>query len=314
MAQLPTWWDLEKGDGDMSIWLNGASLPVDRFPNGERRWSLTQDWWDRTVRPKTVSVLSWQWEDDRDWMDLIMVAGWLRRVQYSVDSLEIAYLPYSRMDRAPLGAVFSLTSVAEILRDFPAKRVAIVDPHSDVALGMIPKALAFYPIVSFWGSLQKAIAFPHMEQYTTALVFPDAGAEKRYATLFEDEQVLVGVKHRDPTDGKISYRGFLGDTPQGPWQAVIVDDLCSYGNTFLQSAKALREAGAEMVYLYITHAESAMWQGDVLTSPLINRVFTTDTMVAPAHEQTDKCYVWSYWHQRLETLAHISGTTKGADR
>jgi len=292
----------------MSLWLNGQLIPMDRFPNGERHWKVDLDFWKGAwVRDELSdfddNVLSWQWQSDSDLVDLMMLGDWLKRLGLSVNRVEVAYLPYSRLDRAPMTEVFSLSSVAAIFRNFPSLVVELLDPHSDVSCALIPNTLATYPIQEFWPNLVKAITFRDTQDWETVVVFPDSGAEKRYASLFT-ERILVGVKHRDPADGKISYRGFLGEFPEGPWQAVIVDDLCSYGNTFMQSAKALRAAGAQSVYLYVTHAEAAMLQGELFSSKLINRVFTTDTMGMTRQEHNDALYVWPLWEERLAKLAN----------
>jgi len=64
-----------------------------------------------------------------------------------------------------------------------------------------------------------------------------------------------------------------------------VDDICSKGGTFYHSAKKLKELGAKEVYLYISHCENSILQGEVLTSGLIERVFTTDSILTEEHEK-----------------------------
>ena len=66
---------------------------------------------------------------------------------------------------------------------------------------------------------------------------------------------------------------------------LIVDDICSKGGTFYHSAKKLKELGAKEVYLYISHCENSILQGEVLTSGLIERVFTTDSILTEEHEK-----------------------------
>jgi len=287
----------------MGLWLNGDPIPMDRFPNGERHWKVDTRWVLDHYDGREFITISWQWQSDADVLDLLTFCRWIQRKGFEAPYvLEIAYLPYSRMDRAPVDQVFSLSLFTSFLSEVFTGPILLLDLHSDVSAGMLPNATSYYPIKDFWPVLTKAITFRDTQDWETVVVFPDAGAEKRYAALF-DERILVGVKHRDPADGKISYRGFLGEVPEGPWQAVITDDLCSFGNTFLQTAKALRAAGAQAVYLYVTHAEPAMLQGDLFSSQLINRVFTTDTMGMTRQEHNDALYVWPLWAERLAELA-----------
>ena len=68
---------------------------------------------------------------------------------------------------------------------------------------------------------------------------------------------------------------------------LIIDDICSKGGTFYHSAKKLKELGAKNIYLYISHCENTILQGDLLTSGLIERVFTTDSIFTKSHEKIE---------------------------
>lgn len=68
---------------------------------------------------------------------------------------------------------------------------------------------------------------------------------------------------------------------------LIIDDICSKGGTFYHSAKKLKELGAKNIYLYISHCENTILQGDLLTSGLIERVFTTDSIFTRKHEKIE---------------------------
>ena len=68
---------------------------------------------------------------------------------------------------------------------------------------------------------------------------------------------------------------------------LIVDDICSRGGTFYHSAKALKEAGANKIYLYITHCENTILEGEVLMSGLIEKVYTTNSIFTKEHEKIE---------------------------
>lgn len=65
--------------------------------------------------------------------------------------------------------------------------------------------------------------------------------------------------------------------------------ICSRGGTFTHTAKALKEAGAEEVMLYVTHCENTILKGTVLTDGLISRVFATDSILRIDHEKISIC-------------------------
>ena len=65
---------------------------------------------------------------------------------------------------------------------------------------------------------------------------------------------------------------------------LIVDDICSRGGTFTHTARALREAGAKDIFLYITHCENTIKKGTILTDGLIKHVYTTGSIYRGNHE------------------------------
>jgi ribose-phosphate pyrophosphokinase len=67
---------------------------------------------------------------------------------------------------------------------------------------------------------------------------------------------------------------------------LIVDDICSKGGTFYHSAKRLKEAGAANIYLYITHCEQTIFEGELLKDDsLIKHIFTTNTIFLTEHNK-----------------------------
>ena len=68
---------------------------------------------------------------------------------------------------------------------------------------------------------------------------------------------------------------------------LIVDDICSYGGTFLHSAKKLKEFGANKIYLYVSHCENSILKGQLMSSGLIERVFTTNSIFTESHERIE---------------------------
>lgn len=97
------------------------------------------------------------------------------------------------------------------------------------------------------------------------------------------------IKHRDWRTGKIERLELTEPEKVNGRNILIVDDICSRGGTFTHTAKALKEAGAEEVMLYVTHCENTILKGTVLTDGLISRVFTTDSILRVDHEKISIC-------------------------
>jgi ribose-phosphate pyrophosphokinase len=119
------------------------------------------------------------------------------------------------------------------------------------------------------------------------LFFPDEGAMKRYSTMF-DLPYTFGIKKRDWTTGQIKGLEVTGQTEELTGSVVlIVDDICSKGGTFYHSAKALRELGAKDVYLYVSHCENSIFEGELLKSDLVTKVYTTNSIFAGVHNRVE---------------------------
>jgi ribose-phosphate pyrophosphokinase len=145
-------------------------------------------------------------------------------------------------------------------------------------LGLLDRAQGTYPVAGVVEKVLDSITEP------VVLVFPDAGAAKRYAKMFAGQEHLIGEKTREFATGKITG---LSITKPEAWvcgevkRAIIVDDLCSRGGTFLEAGQALREnLGFTQVELCVTHLEANVYNGKLLDdgSP-IDHIYTTDAMV-----------------------------------
>ena len=110
------------------------------------------------------------------------------------------------------------------------------------------------------------------------MFYPDEGAMKRYSSMF-DCPYAFGIKKRDWATGQIQGLEVSGQKELVEGSTIlIVDDICSKGGTFYHSAKALKELGAGKIYLYISHCENTIFEGEILKDDLIERVFTTNSI------------------------------------
>ncbi|MCC7522433.1 ribose-phosphate diphosphokinase [Candidatus Uhrbacteria bacterium] len=96
------------------------------------------------------------------------------------------------------------------------------------------------------------------------IVFPDEGAWKRFKIMFSDSQ--REMRHPFSVCRKVRLHGkrmiSLQVEDVAGKHAVIVDDLIHSGGTILECKKALDQAGATKVSVFITHAvmENEAWK------------------------------------------------------
>ena len=117
------------------------------------------------------------------------------------------------------------------------------------------------------------------------LVYPDAGAAKRYGKEISYDKILTANKERDFRTGFIKKLQINGDIQSKSFKAVIVDDLCSKGGTFQITASKLKDMGATEIYLAVTHCENTIFQGDLLTGNLVAGIYTTNSILSKCHEK-----------------------------
>ncbi|WP_339207125.1 ribose-phosphate pyrophosphokinase [Paenibacillus sp. FSL K6-3182] len=261
---------------------NGVELGLKQFPNGETL--INGD--EILTHMAEFNTIVWKYENDGDLVKLMFIKSYLddRRVKCT---LTIYYLPYSRMDRVEGTSAFTLKYTAAFINNMNFESVTIIEPHSDVSLALIDRSIGKYPTIQLLEQVANEVGFDSEKDY---LFFPDAGAQKRYSKV-QGYQQLVGYKARDFQTGQIKSLDVVGHTPREGFKAIIVDDLCSYGGTFMLSAEKLKVLGATHIYLLVGHCEHSIYKGKILETDLIDKVYTTDTILHQAEH--DKIHVFA---------------------
>lgn len=230
-------------------------------------------------------TITWKYESDEELFALVCIVKHMRSiVEHCELVLELPYIPHARMDRVKKKSdVFTLKYFAQVINDLNFVAVRVLDPHSYVSDALIERIEYF----SVDALVEKVIdkAKPDL------LFYPDEGAMKRYSSMIQ-KPYAFGIKRRDWETGKIEgldVAGNVGDIAGK--DILIVDDICSRGGTFYFAAKKLKELGANNVYLYVSHCENTILNGEVLNGDLVKRVYTTDSIFTKSHPKIE---VFSY--------------------
>jgi ribose-phosphate pyrophosphokinase len=109
------------------------------------------------------------------------------------------------------------------------------------------------------------------------LVSPDAGANKKTFEVakYFSTNFIRADKLRDLTTGQIKETIVYADDLTGK-TAVILDDICDGGRTFIELAKVLKAKGAAKVILFVTHGIFSAGL-DPLFAGGIDAIWTTDS-------------------------------------
>jgi ribose-phosphate pyrophosphokinase len=213
---------------------------------------------------------------------------------YKAPGLILPFVPGARQDRLNDAGDFLFTakSVArEInMRGFP--RVTIIDPHSEVIAGLIDRC----HVVHAHECIDVEAA--HMPPYA-AVISPDAGAEKRAGAVAKKLGIPMfhAWKTRDVATGAITGFGLEPIGEMRSPRALIVDDICDGGRTFVGLAAVLKERGI-IADLYVTHGIFS--QGTALLLEHYQRVYCTDSLDLPAGPARDNVSIIPICKRLLE--------------
>ena len=193
-------------------------------------------------------------KNSHDVMFLLMATDALRRAYpFLPIDLDMPYVPYARQDRvANPGEALGVKVFAELINAQNYRSVRIEDPHSDVA----PALLNRVTVVDASAYVAKVLKQPEFAAGVT-LIAPDAGARKRVLSIAQKlgiEDVGFADKKRNTVSGKLDGFKFPVDIPRNQ-PALVVDDICDGGGTFVGLASAAQETvlGGMDLYLYVTH-------------------------------------------------------------
>lgn len=257
-----------------------ASYKRSTFPAGEVYFRIT---FPMAVGDRPVKIIA-NPKSSHDVMEILMANDALRNLGASDISLELQYTPYARQDRVVYhGESFSFRVFASMINSCNFKKVTVYDPHSYVTPALINnchidnnKLNEFrFRVFNQLSSVSKVLTD---NEWT--LIAPDAGAEKKVYDVLNDIElyndlpdknksamagigdrmsniisspthIATGTKHRNK-DGSMSLA--INDGGQQIAKtAVIVDDICDGGRTFIEVAKVLREQhNVEKIILIVT--------------------------------------------------------------
>ena len=227
----------------------------------------------------------WKYENDREFLCLMYLVKHLRAIGVDKIYLNMPYVPNARQDRVKTSEdVFTLKYFADLLNSLNLTEICVLDPHSSVTEALIDNLLVDTPE----DYIRHAIDNLMTDTGDDFLMFyPDEGAMKRYSGMV-NAPYTFGIKKRNWETGKIEGLDVAGAVERvADKNILIIDDICSRGGTFYHRAKKLKELGAKKIYLYVTHCENTILEGELLTSGLIEKVYTTNSIFTKEHEMIE---------------------------
>lgn len=264
------------------IRINNKDVEINKFPDGTLLIKEAPSY--------DIALISWFFESNEELVALIYLTNHLRSNGVKRIELYMPYVPNARQDRVKkIEDVFTLKYFAWVINSLGFDKVSVLDPHSSVSEALIEKISIESPknyIENVVDDITRSGKYTNENGTTQLMMFyPDEGAMKRYSGMIP-RPYAFGIKDRDWSTGQIRGLNVAGSVESIKGSTVlIVDDICSRGGTFYHSALKLKELGAKNIILYVTHCESTILEGEVLTCGLIDKVYTTNSLFAGEHEK-----------------------------
>lgn len=288
------------------ILINGQEVKINKFPDETLRLNPNVEF----ILNHTATIC-WHFESNEEMIAVMFLANHVRRIGADRVNLVMPYIPNARQDRVKNDTdVFTLKYFAEFINNLHFNKVVVLDPHSSVSEALINNIEVESPkpyIEKVIEEIKKEI-----NDETLIAFYPDEGAMKRYSGML-DMPYAFGIKKRNWETGKIEGLDVAGakDLIKDS-NIIIVDDISSRGGTFYFSAKKLKELGAKNVYLYISHCEKTIFDGEIFKSDLIKKVFTTNSIFTDKVKEyadslglSDKIQVFEYQTELERGLSEL---------
>lgn len=235
----------------MSIRVCGADVEFLKFSAGEPHVKVTNI--ERFVK------IIWKFESFEEFIQVAMIADVAKRNDSDV-ILRMEYVPFSRQDRATTKEQpFSLEIFCNLLRTLKIDTLYVSDVHSDIfkilmsntdfQINCITQLACLSWVDAFWFPTQTG------ELQYDCVIAPDKGAAVKAKDIAQylSCPLICATKVRDPLTGQLSSPTIdFGDLK--PKRALIPDDICDGGYTFIQLADVIKQQFPDIkLDLYVTH-------------------------------------------------------------
>ena len=244
---------------------------IDTFPDGEKSLVIDSNIDHKTDLVNLVTRLS-----SMDEIFIMLQADDILNRHGVVFDLYISYLMSMRMDRVmDFNRPFSLRVVANMIKNCGARNKYVLEPHSDRTLEELG---AKQWVTQFNLIRDNSIKSRIDGMKGSGLIFPDAGAKKRYSPT--SGTIICFNKKRDLSTGKIIE---LVPETKDDFNAItlnydflLIDDLCDGGGTFVGIANKVREINKNArLSILVTHLVND--KGLENLSNNFNKVFITNS-------------------------------------
>lgn len=250
-------------------------VTIDRFADGEIFVRI-----DENVRGRDVFIVQPTSAPAENIMELLLLIDAAQRASAARVTAVVPYFGYGRQDRKDQPRVaIGAKLLANLIVEAGADRVVSIDLHQH-------QLQAFFDIpVDHLYALPVFVA--HYERQSLdplVVVASDVGAAKMargYARRLGGEIAMIDKRRPAPNVSEVAT--VVGDV-KGK-NCLIPDDMIDTGGTMVGAVNALKEKGANDIYICATHALLSGPAVERLSGLTVKEVMVTDTILVPEEKR-----------------------------
>ena len=239
------------------------------FPDGESKVTL-----QKIPKKSVILVVQSTYPPvDTNLLQTLSIISQVRKISSRTFAI-IPYMGYARQDKQFLsGEVITMSVVAKMLQSVGAKKVIVVDIHSNTALNHFN-----IPTENVSAVPELAKYFKKLNLKNPLVVSPDMGGysrSKKFASLLKTDFIVL-KKHRDRKTGRVSIQTAKVDV-QGK-DLILVDDMISTGGSIIKAAQFLKKQKCKRVFVACTHGLLVEGAEKKIRKAGVSRIISTNTI------------------------------------
>ena len=239
------------------------------FPDGESKVSF-----QKIPKKSVILVVQSTYPPvDTNLLQTLSIISQVRKVSSRTFAI-MPYMGYARQDKQFLnGEVITMSAVAKMLQSVGAKKVIVVDIHSNIALNHFK-----IPTENVSAIPELAKYFKKLNLKNPLVVSPDMGGysrSKKFASLLKTDFIVL-KKHRDRKTGRVSIQTAKVDV-QGK-DLILVDDIISTGGSIIKAAQFLKKQKCKRVFVACTHGLLVEGAEKKIRKAGVSRIISTNTI------------------------------------
>ncbi len=259
-----------------SLGVGLGKTQIELFPDGEIGAQILEN-----VRGRDVFVVqSIAKKPNFYLMELLILIDALKRASARTIVAVIPYFGYARQDRKDKRRVpITAKLVANLLETAGVTRVVTMDLHSEQIQGFFDIPVDNLYAQNVFAREIKRLGMDHL-----VACAPDVGSAKLARIMANEIGAGFAIvdKQRKSAKDVVSH-ALIGDV-QGK-DVVLVDDICSTGETLTKASEAVKKAGAARVIAVVTHP---LFESEMVKRSKVDRFLVANTVPLPDEIDTSK--------------------------